>query len=187
MIWFWLVVATCSVGLGRYGGEELELETGTGCVALNAGGDCNHHTHILTYMTEMTHTYYVKRLPVKSFLNLPDYWTSLSHPKQISIKIHGWNKKTNQSDFTGFYHKTLTSFTGQFIFNKSKNSSKYLRDLNGFIQLQCINSFPLIPAETGFRGEPLNRPKTSSALALWTSRNHPPPGCPMCFLNPSIL
>ena len=30
MIWFWLAAATCSVGLRRSGGDELELDMGTG-------------------------------------------------------------------------------------------------------------------------------------------------------------
>ena len=124
---------------------------------------------------------------VKSFLNLPDYCTPLSHPKQIPIKIYGWNKKTNQSDFTGFYHKSLTSFTGQLIFNKSSHLTTYVTWIEQNTMASSICNVLNL--------SPIYRLKLASATSPWTGRKglprsplepaETPPADP-CFLNPFI-
>ena len=54
--------------------------------------------------------------------------------------------------------------------------------------LTClINSFPLIPAETAFRGSPSYRPISPSSIAPLTSRYRPPGRPPKpCCLDKSI-
>ena len=52
----------------------------------------------------------------------------------------------------------------------------------------CINSFPLIPAETAFRGSPSYRPISPSSIAPLTGRNRPTggPPIPCAWINPIL-
>ena len=54
--------------------------------------------------------------------------------------------------------------------------------------LQQINSFPLIPAETAFRGSPSYRPISPSSIAPLTGWNRPPgwPPKPCAWINPLL-